>query len=92
MFKNTKNFPEKASTHLVDYTYPKDMYDIFISTDWSTVYCHVFNGQKKDWVKKFEVLAKTRNPIAHNNGYFLNDSDKNLAISYCEEIIELLKK
>jgi len=32
MFKNTRNFPEKASTHLVDYTYPKDMYDIFISS------------------------------------------------------------
>ena len=44
------------------------------------VYCHIFNEQKKDWVKKFEVLAKIRNPIAHNNEYFLNDSDKNLAI------------
>jgi len=92
MLKNQKSFSEKASSHLVDYTYPKDMYDIFISSDWSTVYCKIFDGQKKDWVKKFEVLAKTRNPIAHNNEYFLNDSDRNLAISYCEEIIKLLKK
>ncbi len=90
MEKNKRNFPEKASSHLVDYTYPKDMYDIFISTDWSTVYCHIFNGQKKDWVKKFEILAKIRNPIAHNNACFLSDVDKNLAISYCEEIKRLL--
>jgi len=91
MIKNKKNFPEKASIHLVDYTYPKDMYDIFISSDWSTVYCHIFSGQKKDWIKKFDVLAKVRNPIAHNNEYFLNEQDKNLAINYCNEIIKLLK-
>lgn len=92
MFKNKKNFPEKASSHLVDYTYPKDMYDIFISVDWSTVYCKVFNGNKKEWSKKFQVLAKTRNPIAHNNDYFLNDNDKNEAIGYCEEIKRTLGK
>jgi hypothetical protein len=91
MEKNKRNFPDKASSHLVDYTYPKDMYDIFISTDWSTVYCHIFNGQKKDWIKKFKILAKIRNPIAHNNEYFLNDVDKNLAISYCKEINNILK-
>jgi len=92
MLKNKKNFSENASSHLVDYTYPKDMYDIFISSDWSTVYCHVFEGQKKDWIKKFKILAKVRNPIAHNNEYFLNNNDKNIAIGYCEEIIRLLKK
>jgi len=92
MLKNKRNFSENASSHLVDYTYPKDMYDIFISSDWSTVYCHVFDGQKKDWIKKFDILAKVRNPIAHNNEYFLNNNDKNIAIGYCEEIIRLLKK
>jgi len=92
MLKSKKNFPENASSHLVDYTYPKDMYDIFISTDWSTVYCHIFNGDKKIWIQKFNTLAKIRNPVAHNNEYFLNDVDKNLAISYCDEIIKLLTK
>jgi len=89
MLKNKKNFPERASSHLVDYTYPKDMYDIFISMDWSTVYCNIFNGKKQDWAKKFEILAKIRNPIAHNNEYFLSDTDKNLAIAICEDIIKI---
>ena len=90
--RNLKNFPQSASTHLVDYTYPLDMYNIFISSDWSTIYCNIFEGKKQKWGNIFNFLAKIRNPIAHNNDYFLSDSDKNLAISYCEEIISILNK
>jgi len=88
--KNKRTFKEKASDHLVDYTYPADMFEIFISSDWG-YYQNIFQGQKKDWKQIFDHLAKIRNPIAHNNSYFLNSSDKNLAISYCEKILNNIK-
>ncbi len=90
MEKNKKSFAERASTHLVDYTYPQNMYEIFISTEWSNVYYKIFDGEKREWNKIFELLAKIRNPIAHNNEYFLDSSDKNLAITYCNKIKKIL--
>lgn len=90
MLKNQKKFPEKASNHLVDYTNPRELYEIFISSNWDS-YKDIMKGKsKKEWRKILLFLADIRNPVAHVNESFLSDTDKNLAISYCEEIIELL--
>ena len=89
MIKNQRNFPEKASTHLVDYTNPRELYEIFISSDWNS-YKDILKGkQRKEWGKILIFLADIRNPFAHVNESFLSDTDKNLAISYCEEIVKL---
>lgn len=83
-------FPSHASSHIIDYTYPKDLYNLFISSDWNW-FGKVFGEgrqEKKKWAKKFNHLAKVRNPIAHNNSQFIPEEDINLGKIYCEEILE----
>lgn len=89
--RNRKSFREKASEHLVDYTYPNDMIDCFISSDWKW-FSAIFKRNASDWVPIFNHLSKIRNPLAHNNSNFLRESDKNLALGYCQDILELIKK
>jgi hypothetical protein len=89
--RNKKSFGEKASDHLVDYTYPMDMFDRFIALDWSW-YSAIFDKQKNDWKPIFEHLGKIRNPLAHNNPNFLSDSDRNIAEGYCKVILERINK
>ena len=88
--RNIKSFGDRASESLIDYTYPLDMFDIFISTDWH-IYKDVFIGQKKDWKEKFFILSKVRNPIAHSNSNFITEDDHNLAVGICNLILENIK-
>jgi pentatricopeptide repeat protein len=78
---------DNSSSHLVDYTFPRDMYDLFISTDWKW-FKKIFGYSKKDWSTKFSVLADIRNPVAHNNAEFISDDDLNMAKMYCSLIIK----
>ena len=89
--RNKKSFGDKASDHLVDFTYPMEMFDRYIALDWNW-YSSIFEKQKNDWKPIFEHLGKIRNPLAHNNPNFLSDSDKNIAEGYCKIILEKIKK
>ena len=91
--KNKKAFKEKASDSLIDYTYPMDMFNGFISGDWKW-YSKIFGikTQSSEWSKKFEHLGKIRNPLAHNNQNFLTEYDRNIATGYCQEILNLMEK
>lgn len=83
--KTLKLFPG-ASNHLVDYTFPRDMFNVFINTGWGIWFNEVFGADKKPWSSKFLFLADVRNPIAHNNSEFITEEQKNLAATYCQEI------
>lgn len=85
--KNLKSFGNRASTNLVDYTYPMDMFDIFISTDWN-YFKNILGDQKKDWKERFLLLSKVRNPIAHSNSYFVTETDYNAAVGICNLILQ----
>jgi hypothetical protein len=79
-----------ASLHLIDYTYPKNMYDLFISQDWEW-FKNVFedpNNPKRIWGQKFIFLSEVRNPVAHNNSEFISIEELNTAKKYCEQIVE----
>jgi AAA+ ATPase superfamily predicted ATPase len=91
MAKNIKSFGDKASTHLVDYTYPSHMMDCFIHSDWKW-FENIFSKQFNDWKPKFDLLSEIRNPLAHNNREFLTPSKLNNAIGYCQEILTLIQK
>jgi hypothetical protein len=83
----TKNkFGSLASSNLIDYTFPRDMYDLFISSDWPW-FEKVFGESKSEWGKRFNTLAEIRNPIAHNNSEFISPEDLKNAKKYCEIII-----
>lgn len=88
--KYQKKFPDKASSHIIDYTYPKDMYDLFISNDWEWFGAVFGEGKqkKKEWAGKFNHLAMIRNPVAHNNIQFVPTNQIQQAEIYCKEIIE----
>lgn len=85
--KNEKAFGRNVSNHLVDYTYPMEMYDKFIALDWDW-HSQIFGKQKADWKSIFEHLGKIRNPLAHNNPDFLSSSDIVIAEGYCKLILE----
>jgi hypothetical protein len=91
--KNKKAFGDRASDNLIDYSYPMDMFNGFISSDWKW-YSEIFGvkTQSNDWSKKFEHLGKIRNPLAHNNQGFLTPSDRNIATGYCQEVLGLIQK
>jgi tetratricopeptide (TPR) repeat protein len=76
-----------SSSHLVDYTFPRDMYELFISTDWKW-FKKIFGNSKKEWSIKFNTLAEIRNPVAHNNVEFISNDDMNMAKIYCSLIIK----
>lgn len=85
---NKKRFGDLASDNLIRYTYPLEMWSVFISSDW-TWFQKVFNGgQKKDWQEKFSLLARVRNPIAHSNQDFVLRDTQTKAKEICNEILE----
>lgn len=89
---STKNkFGLLASSHLIDYTFPRDMYDLFISSDW-TWFEKVFGETKNEWGKRFNTLAEIRNPIAHNNSEFISSEELKNAKKYCEIIINRISQ
>lgn len=89
--ENKKRFGDLASYDLIRYTYPLEMWDIFINSDW-TWFQKIFNtNNKQDWQTKFSLLAKVRNPIAHSNKDFVLQDTLTKAKEICSEIIEKIK-
>lgn len=89
--KYQKNFGSLASSHIVDYTYPMDLYELFISTDWNW-FSNIFTGHdRKFWAKIFGELAFLRNPVAHNNSEFVPSERIDTAKTYCEIILKKIK-
>ncbi len=87
--KSIRSFQERASNHLVDYTYPADMMDCFISSNWN-YFSKIFKKGLHEWSPIFSHLSKIRNPLAHNNSNFLSEADLNKAVGYCQEILGLI--
>ncbi|MCC5944338.1 MAG: ATP-binding protein [Bernardetiaceae bacterium] len=88
--KNKKSFGNLGSENLVNYTYPLDMWNCFISTDW-TWFQRVLKGDLKTWRDKFKFLATIRNPIAHSNKDFVLQDEQTKAKEICNELIENIK-
>ena len=43
------------------------------------------------WKPIFDVLARIRNPLAHNKQNILKDFERNKAVSYCQEIVNRIE-
>jgi hypothetical protein len=84
--KNKKDFGNLASDNLVSYTYPLNLFNCFITSDW-TWFQNVLGGNKANWFEKFKLLAKVRNPIAHSNKDFVDSNDQFKASEICKELI-----
>lgn len=85
--ENKRRFGELASDNLIRYTYPLEMWDVFINSEW-TWFQRVFGGQQNVWKEKFSLLARIRNPIAHSNQDFVLKDTQSKAKEICNEILE----
>ncbi len=87
--KEEKSFGSRASQNLLDFTYPKDLFAI-IFAEWSA-FESIFGKDKNYWDQCAQLLAKIRNPLAHNRGQVLYEHERQIAKGYCEEILEMLR-
>jgi len=83
-----KSFGSRASYNLVDFTYPHDLFAI-IFAEWHT-FKSVFGKDKTYWDQRAQLLAKIRNPLAHNRDQSLYDYERQVAEGYCKEILSNL--
>jgi hypothetical protein len=88
--RNKKTFGNLASDNLVSYTYPLDMWNCFISSDW-TWFQRVLSGQQATWREKFLLLSKVRSPIAHSNRDFVLQDEQTKAKEICNELIDKIR-
>lgn len=86
-----KSFGTRASQNLIDFTYPQDLFAI-IFFDWQDTFQPILGYDKNYWQQCANLLAKIRNPLAHNRDHVLYETDVQKAEGYCKEILSLLKQ
>lgn len=90
--KEMRNWGNRASKNLLDFTYPKELFDIILK-EWNAAsFKDVFGKDKSYWEQRAQLLSKIRNPLAHNRDEVLSDSERMIAEGYCKEILEILQK
>jgi hypothetical protein len=82
-------FGSRASRNLVDFTYPQDLFAI-IFAEWNT-FKSKLRKDKSYWAQRAQLLAKIRNPLAHNRDEVLYEYERQIAEGYCKEILGILK-
>ena len=75
-----------AEPSLLSYSYPMDLYKI-MSADWANLGEPLLGKNKQSWALKFNILAKVRNPLAHNRAESVDDGDRKQAEGICREIL-----
>jgi len=88
--KEEKSFGSRASKNLIDFTYPRDLFDI-IFAEWA-IFKDVFGKDKTYWDQRAQLLSKIRNPLAHNRDQSLYGYERQIAEGYCKEILAILEK
>ncbi len=88
--REERSFGSRASRNLLDFTYPRDLFDI-IFAEWA-MFKDVFGKDKAYWDQRSQLLSKIRNPLAHNREQSLYDYERQIAEGYCREILATLEK
>jgi hypothetical protein len=89
--KEQKSFPDTFSQNLLEFTYPAELFDQFMRVEWKWFKPIFSNKEAGDWKPIFDLLARIRNPLAHNKMNILKDFERNKAISYCQEIVNRIE-
>lgn len=87
--KEEKSFGSRASRNLIEFTYPRDLFDI-IFAEWA-IFRGTFGKDKNYWDQHAKLLSKVRNPLAHNRDQLLYDYERQTAEGYCQEILTTLE-
>jgi Swt1-like HEPN len=83
-----KSFGSRASHNLIEFTYPHELFAI-IFAEWN-VFQPILGKDRNYWDQRAQVLAKIRNPLAHNRDKILYDYEIKIAEGFCQEICEIL--
>ena len=89
--KEQKSFPDTYSHNLLEFTCPADLFDQFMRVEWKWFKPIFSNREANEWKPIFDVLARIRNPSAHNKQNILKDFERNKAVSYCQEIVNRIE-
>jgi hypothetical protein len=87
--KEEKSFGSRASLNLIDFTYPGDLFAI-IFAEWN-IFRSIFRNDTNYWDLRKKLIAKIRNPLAHNRDAILSEYERQIAEGYCNEILSLLQ-
>jgi len=87
--KEARAFGSRASSNLIDFTYPSDLFEI-IFTDWLT-FSTILGKDKAHWEARRQFLSRIRNPLAHNRDTVLQEYEKLIAEGYCKEILACIE-
>jgi hypothetical protein len=74
---------------LIDFTYPQNLFAILFA-EWK-VFQPIFGKDKNYWRQRGDLLAKIRNPLAHNRDEAIYDYDRQIAEGYCKEILNAIR-
>jgi len=88
MDKEINKFGSYASTDILDYTYPMDLWQL-IECDWP-LFQSILKKDKNYWRARFETLSKVRTPLAHSRESCLPPHLLQEAQAYCLEIKQVL--
>lgn len=87
--KEEKSFGSRASRNLIDFMYPQDLFAIMFA-EWN-IFKAIFGKDKNYWAQRSDLLARIRNPLAHNRDKALYDYERQIAEGYCREILAVIK-
>ena len=87
--KEEKSFGDRASKNLIDFTYPADLFEIICARGlWREHFQPIFGNNPNYWDERKKLLAKFRNPLAHNRAEILQSHELIIVEGYCKEILE----
>ncbi|MFC8078105.1 ATP-binding protein [Streptomyces sp. NPDC057307] len=88
--RELRSFGARGSTRILDFTYPRDLYDLMAS-HWD-LFGRLLKKDKGYWNERFSLLAKVRNPMVHNRMSVVTPVEQRTFQLYCDEIMEMLDK
>ena len=89
--KEARSYRDRASQNLIDFTYPADLFTIICARGlWRSHFEPIFGHNPNYWEHRKQLLAKCRNPLAHNRSEVLQDHELKTIEAYCQEILSIL--
>ena len=88
MTRERDHLGERASSSLLDYSYPNDLWQI-LTIDRRELGQPILGGSSSKWSHGFEILFTVRAPAAHNR--LLGSGTVTQARGVCEQLVERLR-
>lgn len=89
--KEKESFGDRASQNLLDFTYPAELFTVICAKGlWQSHFQRIFGHNPNHWEHRKQLLAKCRNPLAHNRSEVLQAHELKTIEAYCQEILSIL--